>query len=471
MRSTFFGIEMARRALGAQRTNIDVIGHNLANAGTEGYRKQDAHLVPTNPYDQKGPPRMIMGTGVKVADITRRQNRYLDREIYSRSSDEGMWTKRNQLLREVQDVLAEPGEGGVAAALDRFWNGWQDLAGNADDPAIRTALLERGNELGDAFRLARRQLDNMVDNLEQTISTRVNRVNGLIRELRDINEQVVALEARGLNPNDLLDRRDQLVEDLSGLIEVSVSDASDGGIALSAGGVPILDSFSGRRLEIADIEEGVPGGPGQMTFQWVTDGGSAAPWSPGPGGELGAMIGMRNEDVPELIADIVQLADGMREAINDIHELGYGLDGVDGRPFFSDGAHAGYLVVNPELLADPGRVAAAAGEDTGPSDGGNALAIAGLRNERIIGGDASAAEFWRGVVAHVGVRTEQAELLATNNQVMLTQLRNQRDAVTGVSIDEELTHLIAAQNAFGAAARLVTVWDDMLDTIVNRMVR
>ncbi len=471
MRSTFFGIEMARRALGAQRTNIDVIGHNLANAGTEGYRKQDAHLVPTNPYDQKGHPRMIMGTGVKVADITRRQNRYLDREIYSRSSDEGMWTKRNQLLREVQDVLAEPGEGGVAAALDRFWNGWQDLAGNADDPAIRTALLERGNELGDAFRLARRQLDNMVDNLEQTISTRVNRVNGLIRELRDINEQVVALEARGLNPNDLLDRRDQLVEDLSGLIEVSVSDASDGGIALSAGGVPILDSFSGRRLEIADIEEGVPGGPGQMTFQWVTDGGSAAPWSPGPGGELGAMIGMRNEDVPELIADIVQLADGMREAINDIHELGYGLDGVDGRPFFSDGAHAGYLVVNPELLADPGRVAAAAGEDTGPSDGGNALAIAGLRNERIIGGDASAAEFWRGVVAHVGVRTEQAELLATNNQVMLTQLRNQRDAVTGVSIDEELTHLIAAQNAFGAAARLVTVWDDMLDTIVNRMVR
>ena len=471
MRSTFFGIEMARRALGAQRTNIDVIGHNLANAGTEGYRKQDAHLVPTNPYDQKGHPRMIMGTGVKVADITRRQNRYLDREIYSRSSDEGMWTKRNQLLREVQDVLAEPGEGGVAAALDRFWNGWQDLAGNADDPAIRTALLERGNELGDAFRLARRQLDNMVDNLEQTISTRVNRVNGLIRELRDINEQVVALEARGLNPNDLLDRRDQLVEDLSGLIEVSVSDASDGGIALSAGGVPILDSFSGRRLEIADIEEGVPGGPGQMTFQWVTDGGSAAPWSPGPGGELGAMIGMRNEDVPELIADIVQLADGMREAINDAHELGYGLDGVDGRPFFSDGAHAGYLVVNPELLADPGRVAAAAGEDTGPSDGGNALAIAGLRNERIIGGDASAAEFWRGVVAHVGVRTEQAELLATNNQVMLTQLRNQRDAVTGVSIDEELTHLIAAQNAFGAAARLVTVWDDMLDTIVNRMVR
>ncbi len=471
MRSTFFGIEMARRALGAQRTNIDVIGHNLANAGTEGYRKQDAHLVPTNPYDQKGHPRMIMGTGVKVADITRRQNRYLDREIYSRSSDEGMWTKRNQLLREVQDVLAEPGEGGVAAALDRFWNGWQDLAGNADDPAIRTALLERGNELGDAFRLARRQLDNMVDNLEQTISTRVDRVNGLIRELRDINEQVVALEARGLNPNDLLDRRDQLVEDLSGLIEVSVSDASDGGIALSAGGVPILDSFSGRRLEIADIEEGVPGGPGQMTFQWVTDGGSAAPWSPGPGGELGAMIGMRNEDVPELIADIVQLADGMREAINDIHELGYGLDGVDGRPFFSDGAHAGYLVVNPELLADPGRVAAAAGEDTGPSDGGNALAIAGLRNERIIGGDASAAEFWRGVVAHVGVRTEQAELLATNNQVMLTQLRNQRDAVTGVSIDEELTHLIAAQNAFGAAARLVTVWDDMLDTIVNRMVR
>ena len=471
MRSTFFGIEMARRALGAQRTNIDVIGHNLANAGTEGYRKQDAHLVPTKPYDQTGHPRMIMGTGVKVADISRRQNRYLDREIYSRSSDEGMWTKRNQLLREVQDVLAEPGEGGVAAALDRFWNGWHDLAGNADDPAVRTALLERGNELGDAFRLARRQLDNMVENLEQTISARVDRVNGLVRELRDINEQVVALRARELNPNDLLDRRDRLVEDLSGLIEVSVSDVSDGGIALSAGGVPILDSFSGRRLEIADVEEGVPGGPGQMTFRWVTDGGSAAAWSPGPAGELGAMIGMRNEDVPELIADIVQLADGMREAINDAHEAGYGLDGVDGRPFFSDGAHFGYLVVNPELLADPGRVAAAAGENAGPSDGGNALAIADLRNERIIAGDATAAEFWRGVVANVGVRTEQAELLSTNNRVMLTQLRNQRDAVTGVSIDEELTHLISAQSAFGAAARLVTVWDDMLDTIVNRMVR
>ncbi len=475
MRSTFFGIEMARRALGAQRTNVDVIGHNLANAATEGYRKQEARLTPTNPYDQKGHPRMIMGTGVKVDEITRKQNRYLDREIYSRTSDEQMWSKRNQLLREVQDILAEPGEGGIGAAMDRFWNGWQELAGSADDPAVRTAVLERGAELGDAFHLALRQLDNMGDNLEQTIETRVDRINAIIGELREVNAQAVSLDARGLNPNDLLDRRDLLVEDLSGLIDVDVNDLPDGGVALTVDGIPILDSFSGRTLEIA--EEEAPGdGDGSITFAWRTDDGSPAPWSPADGGEFAALVGMRNDEVPALRDDIAALSNGIRDAVNEQHREGFGLGGEDGFDFFDPDATSGYLRVNPQLQENPGRIAAALGDEegnfTGPADGRNAEQIAQLRDEGILGeDDVTAGEYWRGMVANIGVRTEQAELLSNNNHTMLNQLKNQRDAVTGVSIDEELTHLIQAQSAFGAAARLVTVWDDMLDTVVNRMVR
>ncbi|MFP4200880.1 MAG: flagellar hook-associated protein FlgK, partial [Clostridia bacterium] len=315
MRSTFFGIEMARRALSAHRTNADVIGHNLANAATEGYRKQRARLTPTEPYDQPGHPRMIIGSGVQVEEITRKQNRYLDREISSRTADHSLWSKRRELLAEIQDVLSEPGDTGIDSAMDRFWNSWDELAGSADDPALRSSLVERAGELGDSLRIALRQLNNMSDNLEQTIQTRVQKVNGILSELSDINGEVLALEARGLNANDMLDRRDVLVEELSELIDITVTDSDDGGITIDAGGIPVLDSYTSRSLELGDVTGGSGGSPAEVSFGWGTDGGSASEWAPGSGGELGALVDVRNGDLPGLIDDIVTLADTLRQSV------------------------------------------------------------------------------------------------------------------------------------------------------------
>ena len=464
MRSSFFGIETARRAIAAHRTTIDVIGHNLANANTEGYSKQDAVLNPTTPYFVQGARQLSLGTGVAVETITRRQSRYLDREIYRRTGELEMYDARRQIFSQVEDVLGEPGTGGLGGVLDRFWNAWQDLAGEADSPALRSSVIERAREMGDAFASVDRQLSSMMTNLEQTIGARVNRVNTIISELAEVSERIVSLTAAAAPPNDLLDRRDLLVEELSGLVNVDAGDADDGGIRLVVDGIPVLDSFTSRTL---DVVAAGGGDHGRVSFTWSHND-SVIGWDPSAIGELGGLVGMRNEEIPEVLGRVSQLADGIREEANALHREGFALDGSPGGDFFV--SIPGVLEVRQEILDSPGAIAAASTPDGVPGDGSNALLIGTLREVPGVGG-ATPRGFLRSLVADVGVRSEQARQMYVNNTTMLTQLLNQRDAITGVSIDEELTHLIQAQNAFNAAAKLVAVWDEMLSTIVNGLVR
>lgn len=468
MRSTFFGIEMGRRALSAHRTVADVVGHNLANAGTEGYRKQNIALTATQPYGQSGQPSLSVGTGVRVGDIARRQNRYLDREIQQRTGAAKMWDTRSQILHQVQDILAEPGDSGINSVLDRFFNAWQDVAIEPDNSAVRTAVLERGQELGDALGLAQNQVANMASNIEERAATRVNKINNLLDELEGLNAQLVAIDATDMRMNDLLDRRDMLVEELSSLVSVSSRDGADGGIRLVVDGIPVMDSYSSRRLEYAGVEGDGSGSLGNVALNWTHGSQTAIPWEPSQAGELGALVGLRNEEVPGVLADLGALADALRTGVNAIHQDGYDLEGNPGGAFFSETVDPGVLRV--EDLA-PSEVAAAAIPDGAPGDGDNAQAISDFRQdpEAIDGTDPG--DFLRSLVSHVGVRTEQSDQLGTNTNNMLMQLENQRDAITGVSIDEELTHLITAQNSFNAAARLVQTWDEMLDMIVNGLVR
>ncbi len=470
MRSTFFGLEMARRAMAAHRTAIDVTGHNISNARTEGYRKQDVALAPTAPFLQGGDRRLPIGTGVEVDSIKRRQSRYLDREIYLRQGELSRWEARSQILHQIEDIIGEPRDSGLGVILDRFWNSWQDLAGEADSAAMRTSVIERGREMGDAFLIATRQLENVLGNLQQTIATRVERVNVALDELTEVSEQIVALNASGVPPNDLMDRRDVLIERLSTLMDVQVSDSEDGGVRVLVDGIAVLDAFTGRRLSMVDAagEEG----QSRVAFEWIHEGGSAVSWEPSGVGELGALAGMRNDDVPGTLEELRLLAEAIRAAVNEVHGQGYDLNGVSGIEFFSADASRGVLTVNPELTADTDLVAAGGVAGAGPGDGSNALEMSALREGAMeLIGDRGPGEFLRSVVADIGIRAEQAEQMQHNSQVMLVQLMNQRDAVTGVSIDEELTYLIQAQNAFSAAARLVSVWDEMLNTIVNGLVR
>ncbi len=474
--------------MSSHRTDVDVIGHNLSNAHTEGYSKQDAVLRPTSPFSVGGSNRMEMGTGVEVTDITRRTNRYLDREIYRRSGEAEYWESRKQKLSEIEDILAEPGDSGISAVMDRFWNSWQELSSEPDSMSARTSVIERAEEMGDAFSAADRQMENMLDNLDQTAESRVERVNGILDELEDVTDRIRTLEGSGTTANDLLDQRDRLVEELSGLIDLHVSDSEDGGVRLMADGTPILDSYTGRRMEMEvappENEDGeIKDFPDEeIGFQWKHEEGHAVQWEDPPStGELGSLTQMRNEDVPRMLEDLRSLADGIREAVNEQHGEGFDLDGDEGDDFFFNGedAQSGVLTVDEVVRDDPRLLAAASDADGVPGDGSNARALANLKEEDINielqyrdeTDNEAPGEFLRSVVADLGIRAEQAEQQHGNNHSMLTQLKNSRDADTGVSIDEEMTHLIQSQNAFNASARLVRVWDEMLDTVVNGLVR
>ena len=480
MRSSFFGLETARRAMSAHRTDMDVIGHNIANANTEGYRKRDVALSPTRPLPAAG-DQPAMGTGVEVENIQRRTDRYLDREIHRRTGETEMWDTRSRLLQQVEDILAEPGEGGLSSVMDRFYNAWQNLVSEPDNLAMRTSVIERGRELGDSFSLLQRQLGNMLSNLDQTVESRVSRVNDILGEISELNEEIVAAESAGNSPPDLLDRRDVLTERLSSLIDVVSEEQDDGGMLVTVDRIPVAESFSHRQMELGGVDE-----ENNLLLRWTREGGGEIDWEPSAAGELGALMQLRNEDLPDLRNELAELADGVRQSVNDVHIGGYDLyeqggDDTEGVPhFFDPGADPGMLSVNEGIINDPSRIRAAESADTVPGDGRVAAEIADLSGEPLpvqnedgdfVDSDATPGEYLRSVVADVGIRSEQASNLHDNNDAMLAQLHNQRDALTGVSIDEELTYLIQAQQAFSASARMVQVWDEMLSTIVNGLVR
>ena len=147
MRSTFAGIETAYRALQANQLALDITGHNIANANTEGYSRQVATFSATAPYTNPAFNRSAtagqIGTGVEVAYITRMRDMFVDLQIRQENHALGRWTARYENLHQLELIYNEPSETGIADALDQFWTALQDLANRAENTSVRAVVQQR----------------------------------------------------------------------------------------------------------------------------------------------------------------------------------------------------------------------------------------------------------------------------------------------------------------------------------------
>jgi len=184
-------------------------------------------------------------------------------------------------------------------------------------------------------------------------------------------------------------------------------------------------------------------------------------------GELKAILDLRDVIVPKYQEALDTLAMGLRDAVNTVHRMGFTLEEPPQRGgdfFIGDGAKD--LAVTPEILENPEKIAASL--SGAPGDGGNALAIAQLRGRPVVGGS-TPDDFYRGIVSRLGVERGEAQRIAKNQELLVQQLENRRESISGVSLDEEMTNLIRYQYAYQAASLLVRTIDEMLDTLVNRV--
>jgi flagellar hook-associated protein 1 FlgK len=358
-------------------------------------------------------------------------------------------------------VLSEPGDSGLRAALDQFFNSWRDLTNAPESPSARTAVVQSGQ----TFALAANRIYTAMGDLRGEADSRlkgaVAEINDLTTEIASLNGQISPIVVSGASAPDLSDRRDLAIDRLARLMNINYAHQTDGTVDISVGGHSLVSGKTAFALV------GVPNAlnSNYIDIQFQIDGIALST----SGGEVRGLLDQRDTNLVARIADLNTLVSQVITDVNTAHTAGFGLDSVTGRAFFT-GTDASDITVDPLNMADVNRIAAAATAAGVPGDGSNAAAISDLQYVRgLLAGTATYDEFYASVISTVGVASREAQSRVAAQDMVVEQLKLVRDGISGVNLDEEMVSLVRYQRAYEAASRLVRVADEMLDTLINRM--
>jgi flagellar hook-associated protein 1 FlgK len=432
MTSAFFGLQTSLRGLIAQQQAIDVSGHNVANANTAGYSRQEAVLEPTAPYVI--PANSVntgagaqLGSGVDVAAIRRSRDQFLDLQYRAQSMSLGDATARTTSLDQAELAFGEPGDDGIQAQLSRFWDAWSDVANAPESAGARTALVTTAQTLTSTFRTVSDQLTTVAQQAQDeydAITGPTGDVGNMASELAGLNRAIGDAVFRGQQPNDLMDRRDQLIDQLSSLAQVSVSDIGGSRLRIDFGGVTLVD-------------------PATSTgYTWPQT-------LRAPGGKLGALLDLASATGPALTYrdQLDAVASDLVRTVNALHTS---------TPFFDT---AGTTAATISVVATSATLQTGSTAAVGQNDVAQAIA-------RLRGGTTD--QLYQALVARVGTESQAAARAQSTSQSLVDSVDDRRQSVSGVSLDEEMTNLMRFQRGYQASARTMTTMDEMLDTLVNR---
>lgn len=344
MRSTFAGLNTVVRGIYANQASLDTVGHNVTNAGTDGYSRQQVGLVSSRPENIYGGNGMVqVGTGVTVQSVTRVRDSFLDQRYWKENSSLGYGDSVNSYLGKIEGVFTEPSDTGIQTVLNKFWTAIQTVGANPSDTSARTALRQRGVEMVDAIKQAETQLTDMVGDMNSVLDIKVGKINQISSEMLSLNKQIMSAETTGASANDLRDRRDNLVDQLSTLTKVNVYEDKSGSYIVQIPGVMLVNGERTTTLKTtADDEAALTKEYGLKVLKVETA--EIPPQTVNfTGGEIGGLLETRDSEeqgIKAYLDNINTLAKALLTDFNQVHREGYGLDNSTGINFFGDGATA-----------------------------------------------------------------------------------------------------------------------------------
>lgn len=437
--SSFHGLQTSLRGILAHQRAIDVTGHNVANANTIGYSRQQASLGTVQPLTigagaTTDGSSALLGAGVAIQDYSRVRDSFLDLQFRAQSMRLGEQETMARSLDELEFAFQEPGQNGINALASKFWNAWSDVSNAPENIAPRNTLVEVGKTLSAAFVNLDRQLSAVGAQASgdyAAITAAGGEVASMASQIAQLNGQIKSGVANGEVPNDLLDRRDLLLDEMSKLAQVSVANLSDGSIQVKFGDAAAL---------LVD----------DTTVTWPQTLAT-------PGGKLGALLKLTGATgtVASYRTDLAATAKAVADAVNGAHTTPATTPATPAFFSFTPGNEAATLAVN--VTAGQVRTASTAGI------GGNDISrkISELR-----GGTPD--QTYQAFVTRVGGEVQEARRQQKNAEVLTGAVDERRMSTSGVSLDEEMTNLVRFQRGFQASARTMSTMDEMLDTIINR---
>ena len=446
--STLMGT--SRIALSAYQSAIDTTARNISNVDNSDYvrRRTDisALLSP------------LSGLAFNEKDtVNRLESGFLQSQLWYKNQYLGRYETDELIYSQIEVLYNEPSSSGLASVMSEFWNSWSDLANDPESNTARALVKDKGVLLSNTFNQISTDLNNMQREVGYDIQDTVSQINTLLQQIKSINEKA------GANYSyDLADARDAAVTKLSKLINIQVNEREDNVLSITTGGnvlVPLVNGDFVNRIEATaqPFEEYYSV---EVSF---SEGGSINAIT---GGSLGSLLEIHNEGIPGYLDQLNILASSIAEEVNEVHKTGYNLDDTTGLNFFeTNGTGASSLRVNQDIIDDPLLI----GTSDAVNQSGNGVIanqIADLQNEYLIQ-NIKFSDYYNSLLGEVGSKVQEAKFLRTSQEMVVTALQNQRDSVSGVSLDEEMSNLVKYEQAYQAASRMISVADELIQSVLS----
>ncbi|MDO4753368.1 MAG: flagellar hook-associated protein FlgK [Bacillota bacterium] len=545
MSNGFLGLNIALSGLFANQRQLGIVSHNVSNAGTKGYSRQMMDTQAYNPYHLPGGMGSI-GRGVDITPIRQVRDEYLDYKLRFENSVKSEWESRTEVLKQLEDIFNEPSEFGLSTRLDKFYEALRTWQENPENLTARATLRQNIIAFSEAMRRSSNMLKDIQKDLNFQFRSAVDTVNGYAQKIRDMNEAIHKAEIEGGRSNDLRDRRNVLVDELSNYVNVEYYEDEKKRFHVLVGGQHLVSHYRADQFKMSPRETRLNDDDSYGIYD--------ATWSNGNeiflrSGKLKGLKDVRDnpigdlKGIPYYIDKLNEFASTFISEMNEVHAKGYGLDGSSGHFVFTtngmssaqfrehllkkglNGASAvettetvlkgtenlsekeklakirenkNQILANNPLYAnktifqsdekfyivdkikaselslasdleDLNKLAAATKKENLAGDSTNALKMIQTRHHLDMFDWGAPDDFVKSLVSNLGVDAQDAYRVTKNQELLVKEYNINRESVMSVSLDEEIASMMKYQTAYSANARMVNVFDEMLDLLVNRL--
>ncbi len=429
------------QALDASQAALDATSNNIANANTPGYTREVPQFSENAENESAG---TVTGGGVTLDGVQSVRDELLNLQIQQQTSLQSSADTESSTLQQIQSYFSSTGND-IASAFSTFSSSLAQLSANPTSSAAQQSVLSAGQSLAQSFNTTASGLTSAQTDADQQVTQTVAQINSLSQQIAQLNAQLSSPAATSQNGGTIEDQRDQLVQQLSTLTGISVSQSSEGEVITTGNGSPLVAGSQSYDLQTTTGSNG---------FQQVLDSSGNNITTSIQGGQLGGAIQVRDQTIPGFLNALNGLATQFAASFNAAQARGYDSNGNVGQNFFSvpagtAGAAAGLSVA----ITDPSQIAISS--DGAAGSNGNVANLSAALTNTLPSGQ-SPTNTYASLVFQVGNAASKASAESTAIGQNLLQLTNQQSSVSGVSIDEETTNLIRYQTAYEAAARIVS---------------
>jgi flagellar hook-associated protein 1 FlgK len=461
----------AGQGLGVFRAQVATASHNIANANTPGYARQDAVVTETTPAEEIGTNGYI-GRGVSLQGVVQNRDQFIETQLSTAYGNSSSSSAQSDALSTVT-ALDTQQQGGITDAVGKFYSALRDLNQNPGDTGLRQTVVDSAQSLAKAFNVTATSLTSCRSGIDQNVGALLDKANGLLTSVADLNRKIALAVNSGRTPNDLLDVRQNDLDQLAQMLGTKAvpDDHSNVSVLLPDGTALVSGTVAAKLSTQANS-----GNSGHLDVVFTPLDGSqpAVLKASDMSGQIGGLLNARDEVLGTSQSNLDTLAYDFATTVNTQHELGYGLDGSTGNDLFAslpDSTDAATnIAVDPTTYADPSLIAAAGNPSTsatgGPGDSDNLQAIIDTESTKLSTG-LDVQDGMAKLTSDFGIAVSSASDSSEFDKNLLTDLTNARESASGVSVDDELTKLMQAQTSYNALTKVVTTTNSLLDTLMK----